>query len=367
MSRPPHIHLINPFANPAGGSEWRTINLYEALRGHARVTLWRSGQGHKVFTDKYPIRKLDGLRLRFPMTGTFVLTDAYWQRDLGRWMAFARPRRAIITYNASDRRSLRRQIQTVERFFKIRPEVTYSSDHMRDEAGIPGPVEPPLIDLGRFAPPTDGPGTDGPVTDGPVTGRPDRPFTIGRLSRPNPVKHHADEPAFYQRLADLGMPVRVMGASMEMLARGSGHPDVTYLPASAEEPVAFLHGIDCFYYRTAPAWREPLERPIFEAMACGVPVVTEARTGNAQLIESGANSFLFDTQDEALEQILMLRDDPVLRRDMGQAARAAIEDFISPAVRERIVQFYIGEPALRGVPLEQPRSPRRTTGALAAG
>lgn len=321
-----HVHLINPFADPAGGSEWRAINLYEHLRKHTTVTLWHTGYASDFFLDRYPMKKLAIRKLSFPKRGTLVFVGVYWKQGLGRWLWIARPRRVVMIYNTHDPAHLRERLALFERTFGKPVELVYPSISTRAAAGIDGPVEPSLFDLERFKPL--------PVA------RSGRPFTVGRMSRDHPLKHHPQEMAFYQRLADAGCPVRVMGAS-ESLRAMPPHPKITFLPPCAEAPEEFLHSIDCFYFRTAPEWTEPLSRAISEAMACGVPVVTERRGGNAQLIEHDRNGFLFDTPDEALAIILALKSDVHRRARIGAQARQTIRDFISPAVQQEILDFYL--------------------------
>lgn len=326
MSHPRRIHLINPFADPAGGSEWRAINLYEHLREQATVTLWHTGYASAFFLDRYPIRRLVTRTLSFPKRGTLVFVGVYWTLGLGRWLWIARPRRVVLIYNTHDPADLRDRLSLFKRTFNKPVELAYTSISTRAEAGIDGPVEPSLFDLERFKPPADA--------------LPDRPFTVGRMSRDDGSKHHPAEMAFYERLAAAGCLVRVMGAS-EQLRALPPRPGITFLPPCAEPPEQFLRGIDCFYFRTAPQWTEPLSRAISEAMACGIAVVVEQRVGNAQLIEHGRNGFLFDSEEEAFTTILALRDDADGRARIGAQARRTIEDFISHDARTRISRFYL--------------------------
>jgi glycosyltransferase involved in cell wall biosynthesis len=76
-------------------------------------------------------------------------------------------------------------------------------------------------------------------------------------------------------------------------------------------------------------------------MACGLAVVCHKRGGYAEWIEDGRNGFLFDTQQEALEIVLKLKEDPALRERVGKAARRTAEELFSDAVRSQIVAFYL--------------------------
>jgi glycosyltransferase involved in cell wall biosynthesis len=109
----------------------------------------------------------------------------------------------------------------------------------------------------------------------------------------------------------------------------------------AQEAHVFLQGLDCFFYRTSEEILEAWGRVVTEAMACGLPVVCHNRGGYAEIIEHGRNGFLFDTQEEALEILLRLKEDRQLRETVGVEARRTAEGLFSSAVRSEIVQFYL--------------------------
>ena len=206
-------------------------------------------------------------------------------------------------------------------------EVVYASELMKRNAGNhPGYVDPSLIDIDRFVPtPT----------------KESSSFTVGRLSRANPKKHHPDDPALYRRLVEEGCQVRIMGPSPSLEEELGGMEAVTLLPMGAEEAHLFLQGLDCFFYRTSEEWLEPWGRIVPEAMACGLPVVCHNRGGYAEIIEHGHNGFLFETQQEALKILLLLKEDRALRERVGKEARRTAEELFSPARRLELVEFYL--------------------------
>ena len=212
-------------------------------------------------------------------------------------------------------------------------EVVYASELTKRKAGNhPGFVEPSLIDIDRFVP-------------APSKNRPSDPistaFTVGRLSSDIPYKHHPEDAALYRRLVEEGCRVRIMGPSPSLKAALGGLESVTLLPAYAQEAHLFLQGLDCFFYRTSEEYLEPWGRVITEAMACGLPVVCHESGGYARIIEHGRNGFLFDTQQEALEILLRLKEDRALRERVGEEARRTAEELFSSAVRSEIVEFYL--------------------------
>ena len=211
-------------------------------------------------------------------------------------------------------------------------EVMYASELTKRKAGNhPGYVQASLIDLDRFVPAPKGE-PSAPTSDA---------FTVGRMSRADPLKHHPDDPALYRRLINHGCRVRIMGPSPSLKAELAGMESVTLLPAYAQEAHLFLQGLDCFFYRTSEKYLEPSARVVTEAMACGLPVVCHKSGGYAEWIEDGRNGFLFETQQEALELLLGLKEDPALRERVGKAARRTAEELFSDEVRSEIVEFYL--------------------------
>ena len=211
-------------------------------------------------------------------------------------------------------------------------EVVYASELMKRSAGnYPGYIEPSLIDLERFVPAPKGKPSDPTSTA----------FTIGRLSSDLPYKHHPEDPELYRRLVEEGCQVRIMGPSPYLKAELGDMEAVTLLPMDAQEAHLFLQGLDCFFYRTSEEYLEPWGRVVTEAMACGLPVVCHKSGGYAEIIEHGRNGFLFETQQEALDILLGLKEDRTLRERVGEEARRTAEELFSSAVRSEIAELYL--------------------------
>jgi glycosyltransferase involved in cell wall biosynthesis len=207
----------------------------------------------------------------------------------------------------------------------------YASELTKRMAGnYPGYVQASLIDLDRFVPAPNKPSDSASDT-----------FTVGRMSRVDPLKHHPEDAALYRRLVEEGCRIRIMGPSPSLKAELEGMESVTLLPAYAQEAHLFLQGLDCFFYRTSEKYLEPSARVVTEAMACGLPVVCHKSGGYAEWIDDGRNGFLFETQQEALQILLLLKEDPALRGRVGKAARRTAEELFSAAVRSEIVEFYL--------------------------
>jgi glycosyltransferase involved in cell wall biosynthesis len=326
------IHLISSLVRLHTGNALRTLHLYDELKDHAEVSLWT--ERHWVppeIAQRYPVKRIVPERFEFPKTGTFVFVGT--RPPIGPWHRHTYPRRIILIHN-SDRLTLRqfhRKLRQLSNGGRREVEVAYASELTKRMAGNhPGYVQPSLIDLERFIP-----------TDSKPSDSPSGTFTVGRMSRANPKKHHPEDGALYRRLLEEGCRVRIMGPSPALEAQLGGLESVELLPMGAQEAPLFLQSLDCFFYRTSEKWSEPWGRVVTEAMACGLAVVCHNRGGYAEAIEHGRNGFLFESQQEALEILLLLKEDPALRERVGKEARRTAERLFSGDRRSELVEFYL--------------------------
>ena len=89
--------------------------------------------------------------------------------------------------------------------------------------------------------------------------------------------------------------------------------------------------------------QEPFGLVVAEAMACGRPVTTSGFGGSREIVRSGESALLHDTGDPAslARSIDRLADDAALRRRLGRAGRAIVEQrFNSERFGEAIVERY---------------------------
>ena len=187
----------------------------------------------------------------------------------------------------------------------------------------PGPVHPSFIDIEHFSP----------------QARPaNEQFTVGRISRDNDDKHHHDDAELYRRLADLGCHVRLQGA--ESRRELIDDPRIEILSEGARPAVDFLRDLDCFLYRIRAGWYEAWGRVVSEAMACGVPVVAENRGGYTEFVEHGRTGYLFNDNDEAVRQVMTLKESEALRQEIGAIAREAMVRINSDEARAEAMAFY---------------------------
>lgn len=317
---------MSPFSDALRGSDLRALALHRLLSPRCPVLLWTQESPDPRFSD-YPIRRIAPYRGQFPRGGTLVIVGVYF--PLGHWLRHAAPRRTIVVYNTVNHEQFFATLQSLRKAGLAQPDLAFVSAALRDALGLPGEVLPPFFDfhLERFTPRTS-------------ARRPNDRFTVGRLSRDTPRKHHSQDPSLYRMLAEHGCQVRIMGGTC--LGSGvSGRTGIELLPAGAEPAPEFLHSLDCFFYRTADDL-EAAGTVVAETMACGLPAVCHRRGGYVEWIEHGRNGFLFNTQEQAYDQIMALARDPGLTQEVGRRARERIEALCSGAAQARLVDYFVG-------------------------
>ncbi len=316
-------HLLTSFVNPNGGSEKRTLALYACLSGYGDVRLWSDAPPSSAFAG-FPIKTLHPFQGVFPSDGILAIIGPHTRIDA--WIAHARLRRVIVVANLYPYHALFRLLEALDEHGIDSPEIVYASTALASDIGLPGVIEPSPIDLDMFRP---------------SVRESARAFTVGRISRDQAYKHHHDDPSLYQMLAASGCKVRVLGGT----ALRSAIPpslNVELLPEGTMQAHDFLQNIDCFFYRTANQLFEAYGRVLFEAMACGLPVVCGRRGGYAEHLRHGENGFLVETQEEAFDCLLAIKEDKALRERIGLAARETAEKLYNANYRQELIRFYLG-------------------------
>lgn len=322
----PAIHLFNGFQNPYGGSEQEALSLYALLKDRADVHLWAtSSKVSRDLMQRLPIRRVARSAGAFPHGGTYVFVGAHWRNKLWPYLV-RKPRRLIYVYNTFHPKVVALTSSMPRLLGWPRTEYVLISAFQRRLLRLDGEVHPSPIDIGLFRP-------------APPHTRTDPRIVIGRMSRDVPEKHHPDDIALYRELAGEGHAVRLQGARClaDRLAPGDG---IELTPEGALPAADFLQGLDIFYYRSH-THVETFGRVVFEAMACGLPVVCHAHGGYADAIRHGENGFLFETTGEARALLERLAADAGLRARIGVAARQTVEVLYSTAAQEERLGFYL--------------------------
>jgi UDP-glucose:(heptosyl)LPS alpha-1,3-glucosyltransferase len=89
------------------------------------------------------------------------------------------------------------------------------------------------------------------------------------------------------------------------------------------------------YYAVAdvyvgPSLEDTFAQPPAEAMACGLPVITTATNGTAEIMTDGVDGLIVQDPNDAADlaaKIRLLFDDPALRQRMGHAASQAAKNY----------------------------------------
>lgn len=321
------IHIFNGFLNPYGGSELEALSLFKLLRDKAQVRLWAtSSRVSPQLLKAFPIRRVAPHKGLLPDGGNYVFVGAHWRNKFWPYLA-RKPHRLIYVYNTFHPKVVALTSRMPRLLRWPRTEYVVISEFQKTLVGVDGEVHPSPIDIGQFIPAAQAPRAAG------------SPVIIGRMSRDTPDKHHADDLALYAALAQRGCEVMLQGASC--IADRLPQSERIHVYPEGHFPAAqFLQGLDIFYYRTG-AHVETFGRVVFEAMACGLPVVCHAHGGYADTIRHGKNGFLFDTPGQASEILDQLISDPELRAEVGKNARETVESLYSPSSQHARLAFYL--------------------------
>jgi glycosyltransferase involved in cell wall biosynthesis len=327
------IHLFNGFLNPNGGSELEALTLANQLRVVREVRLWAtSSRSPAALREQHGIARVgfgQAGRGGWPNGGTYVFIGAHWRNKLWPYVVPA-PERLIYVFNTFHPKILSLTSQHPRLLRWPRTEYVFISEFQKKMLDVPGEVHPSPIDIAHFTPVA--------ITAASVARK--RPV-IGRMSRDNPVKHDAEDLALYREWSADAAHVKLQGATC-LAGQIEAGAHLELMPEGAAPAVDFLRSLDVFYYRTG-SHVETFGRVVFEAMACGLPVVCHRRGGYADSICHGENGFLFDTTNEARDIMRVLLADPAMRATIGANARRTVEALYSHSAMERRNQFYLDQ------------------------
>lgn len=109
-----------------------------------------------------------------------------------------------------------------------------------------------------------------------------------------------------------------------------------------DDALAALRACDIGY---SDCWSEAgFPAKIFEYLALGLPVVTEAKPQTVEVLEHEREALLYESREELVEQLRLLVSDPELRARLGDAARHTYLDRHTVARRQREFEALLAGP-----------------------
>lgn len=144
-----------------------------------------------------------------------------------------------------------------------------------------------------------------------------------------------------------GLPVRAVVVGREpagryaALAARLGIADAVAFPGPEPAIERAYAGADLFVY---PTWFDACALVTFEAMACGLPVVTTRWNGAAGILRDGLDGVVLDDPRDvaAISAAVAKLAAPEARQQLGAAARSSIERFPASANFDRMIDAYRG-------------------------
>jgi glycosyltransferase involved in cell wall biosynthesis len=184
---------------------------------------------------------------------------------------------------------------------------SYLADRARKAGAKRIEILPTVIDLERYS----------------VSGTPSAPFTVGWIGSPSTSKYlKMLEPALKDVCAGGRGRLLTVGAQDAVF---EGVPTENRAWAEDRE----VSDIQAMHVGVMPLPDEPWERgkcgyKLIQYMACRLPVVASPVGVNTEIVEGCG--FTADTLDEWRDVLLTLRDDAVLRAELGAEGRRKVEE-----------------------------------------
>ena len=126
-------------------------------------------------------------------------------------------------------------------------------------------------------------------------------------------------------------------ARYRKMAEGLGIAERVRFVGAISDVRPYLAGADAF---VLPTLYDPFPNAALEAMAAGLPVVTSAKCGAAEIVAEGESGFVRDSLDLAGLAACLDRLDPPTARRMGMAARDAVAALTPQAMGREYLALY---------------------------
>lgn len=321
-------HFLGRFDDPFAGAELELLAIADLIAGHRQVTVWSVVAPHSSFAQR-GIKQVQAFTRQFPYAGVLVWGGAHVAPAV--WLQYTRFQRVILQCNLASFERFFALIEVIRDTTRLEPELVFVSKGLQLTAGLPGKVIYSPMNITPFLHAGQG-----------RTANPQRPLTIGRVSRDAPDKHHPQDAMLYRMLAAKGWRVRIMGG-LCLAAQLEGVENIELLPAGSENIVDFYQTLDIFFYRTGTTV-DAYGRVVVEAMASGLPVVAGHAGGYAEVVLEGRCGMLVASQEEAWESLEHLATNVSIRQSMGLAGRLQAEKVHGQTALELVVNRYLGKP-----------------------
>jgi glycosyltransferase involved in cell wall biosynthesis len=164
-------------------------------------------------------------------------------------------------------------------------------------------------------------------------------FTVGRLSRADPVKYPLDFPVFYEEMGLPEVRYRVMAWNHEVQKQYRWHrfgPQWELLPEKKESALKFLYSLDVFLYPLGHRVKESWGRAVVEAMLTGAVPVVPAGHQFHKLMVHGESGFVCQEFREFKAVVRELYENyPYRQKIARQGAEYAREHLCNPEEHRR--------------------------------
>ena len=164
----------------------------------------------------------------------------------------------------------------------------------------------------------------------PLPHEPGEPFWAGRMSRPDIQKYSSRLWDAYRTVPKIR--ARIMAWS-GTIGRHCGDPPewATVLEKRSESAQDFYRQLHCIIHPTGSVY-ENWPRFVLEAMAAGVPVITDNRGGVREMIVDGVDGYLCSNPKEMAERACELSRREGLRLAIAKNARDSLRELADPAL-----------------------------------